>query len=151
MSVPRRAILGISAFLLMLPAVAAAQSSNGAITGVVRDSSRAVVPDTALTLRNVLTDQTVAAAVSGPDGEYAFRNLVPGRYELTALKPGFQQVVRPDIDVTLSSVQRVEIELQVGAQDQRVEVIGGSSMLSVTGTQEHGISPETLNQLPLLM
>ena len=24
-------------------------------------------------------------------------------------------------------------------------------MLSVTGTQEHGISPETLNQLPLLM
>ena len=59
--------------------------------------------------------------------------------------------MRPDIDVTLSSVQRVEIELQVGAQDQRVEVVGGSSMLSVTGTQEHGISPETLNQLPLLM
>ena len=65
--------------------------------------------------------------------------------------PGFQQVVRPNIDVTLSSVQRVEIELQVGAQDQRVEVVGGSSILSVTGTQEHGISPETLNQLPLLM
>jgi hypothetical protein len=150
-SVRRRAILGISAFILFLPLLAVAQSTNGAITGVVRDSSRAVVPDTALTLRNVLTNQTVATAVSGPDGEYAFRNLVPGRYELTALKPGFQQVVRPDIDVTLSSVQRVEIELQVGAQDQRVEVVGGSSMLSVTGTQEHGISPETLNQLPLLM
>ena len=30
-------------------------------------------------------------------------------------------------------------------------MVGGSSVLSVTGTQEHGISPETLNQLPLLM
>jgi hypothetical protein len=84
-SVRRRAILGISAFILFLPLLAVAQSTNGAITGVVRDSSRAVVPDTALTLRNVLTNQTVATAVSGPDGEYAFRNLVPGRYELTAL------------------------------------------------------------------
>ena len=89
--------------------------------------------------------------VTGPEGEYAIRNLAPARYELTVVIPGFQQVVRPNIDVTLSSVQRVEIELQVGAQDQRVEVVGGSSILSVTGTQEHGISPETLNQLPLLM
>ena len=32
-----------------------------------------------------------------------------------------------------------------------MEVVGGSSVLSVTGTQEHGIAPETLNQLPLLM
>ena len=56
-----------------------------------------------------------------------------------------------DIDVTLSSVQRVEITLPIGTQETRVDVVGGSSMLSVTGTQEHGISPETLNQLPLLM
>jgi hypothetical protein len=136
---------------LLLPALAAAQTVTGAITGIVRDSSRAVVPDTALTLRNVSTDQIVATAMSGSDGEYAFRNLAPGKYEVTAVKAGFQQIVLPDIDVTLSTVVRVEIELQVGAQDQRVEVVGGSSMLAATGTQAHGISPETLNQLPLLM
>ncbi|MGH9372856.1 MAG: carboxypeptidase regulatory-like domain-containing protein [Vicinamibacterales bacterium] len=154
MSAPRPIPCGTSALLLMLmslPALVATQGFNGAITGVVRDSSGAVVPDAALTLRNMSTDQNVATAVSGPDGEYAFRNLAPARYEVTAMKPGFQQVLLPDIDVTLSSVQRVEIELQVGAQDQRVEVVGGSSVLSVTGTQAHGISPETLTQLPLLM
>jgi hypothetical protein len=32
---------------------------------------------------------------------------------------------------------------------EKIEVLGGSSVLSVTATQEHGISPETLNQLPL--
>jgi hypothetical protein len=74
----------VSGILLFLPAVSSAQSFNGAITGVVRDSSHAVVPDAALTLRNVATDQTVATAVSGPDGEYAFRIVAPARYEVTA-------------------------------------------------------------------
>ena len=40
--------------------------------------------------------------------------------------------------------------LPVGTQEQRVEVVGGSSVLGTTGTQEHGISPETLQQLPLM-
>ena len=51
--------------------------------------------------------------------------------------------------MTLGSTQRVEVTLPVGAQEQRIEVIGGSSMLGTTPTQEHGISPETLQQLPL--
>jgi hypothetical protein len=59
--------------------------------------------------------------------------------------------VHPDIEVTLGSVQRVEITLPIGAQVQRIEVLGGSSILGTTETQAHGISPETLRQLPLLM
>jgi hypothetical protein len=137
--------------VLLIPAAASSQSINGAITGVVKDSTGGVVADVALTLRNIATDQTIASTVSGAGGEYAFRNLPPAKYAVEAIKTGFQQVTRPDIDVTLSSVQRVDIMLPIGAQETRIEVVGGSSVLSVTGTQEHGISPETLNQLPLLM
>jgi len=127
------------------------QSFNGAITGVVLDETGGVVPDVALTLRNVATDQTVGTTVSDADGEYAFRNLAPGRYELEAVKPGFQHVTLPAVDVTLSSLQRVEVVLPVGAQEQRVEVTAGTSILTYnSGTQEHGITPETLQQLPLL-
>src|SRR4029453_9164416 len=132
MPAPQRCGRLLFASLLFLPALSHAQSFNGAITGVVRDSSHAVIPNAALTLRHVATDQMVATAVSGPDGEYAFRNLAPGRYDVTATKTGFQQIVRLNIDVTLSSVQRVEIELPIGAQDTRVEVVGGS-VLSTTG------------------
>ena len=137
--------------LLLLPAATSGQTVNGAITGVIKDSTGGVVADVAVTLRNVATDQTIATTVTNASGEYAFRNLPPGKYAVEAIKSGFQQVTHPDIDVTLSSVQRVEITLPIGQQDSRVEVVGGSSMLSVTGTQEHGIAPETLNQLPLLM
>ncbi|MEP6592678.1 MAG: carboxypeptidase regulatory-like domain-containing protein, partial [Acidobacteriota bacterium] len=127
------------------------QTVNGAITGVVRDSSGAVVKDVALTLRNVATDQLVGTTISGPEGEYAFRNLAPAKYAVEAVKEGFQQVTHADIEVTLSSVQRVEITLPIGTQEQKIEVIGGASILAQTATQEHGISPETLQQLPLLM
>jgi outer membrane receptor protein involved in Fe transport len=137
--------------LLLLPAAASGQTVNGAITGVIKDATGGVVADVAVTLRNVATDQTIATTVTNASGEYAFRNLSPGKYAVEAIKSGFQQVTHPDIDVTLSSVQRVEITLPIGQQDSRVEVVGGSSVLSVTGTQEHGIAPETLNQLPLLM
>ena len=141
-------VLGI---LLAFATAAGAQTVNGAITGIVKDASGAVVKDVALTLRNVATDQLVGTTMSGDQGEYAFRNLAPAKYALEAVKEGFQQVTHPDIEVTLSSVQRVEITLPIGTQEQKIEVIGGSSMLSVTATQEHGISPETLQQLPLLM
>jgi hypothetical protein len=141
----------VLAILLVFSATASAQTVNGAITGVVKDASGAVVKDVALTLRNMVTDQVVGTTMSGQSGEYAFRNLAPAKYAVDALKDGFQQVSHPDIEVTLSSVQRVEITLPIGTQTQRVEVVGGSSVLSVTGTQEHGISPETLQQLPLLM
>jgi hypothetical protein len=151
MTVRGRLATSLLAFLLLFPTAASSQSVNGAITGVIKDPSGGVVADVALTLRNVATNQTIATAVSGSGGEYAFRNLPPAKYAVEAIKTGFQQVTRPDIDVTLSSVQRVDITLPIGTQETHVEVIGGSSVLSVTETQEHGISPETLNQLPLLM
>ena len=147
----RRSLVSAVLTLLLLPAAASGQTVNGAITGVIKDATGGVVADVAVTLRNVATDQTIATTVTSASGEYAFRNLPPGKYAVEAIKSGFQQVTHPDIDVTLSSVQRVEITLPIGQQDSRVEVVGGSSILSVTGTQEHGIAPETLNQLPLLM
>jgi hypothetical protein len=146
----RRCQLGfVLGVLLALSGTAWGQTVNGAITGVVKDSSGGVVPDVALTLRNIATDQIVGTTVSGPEGEYAFRNLAPSKYEVQATKQGFQQVSMPDIEVTLGSTQRVEVTLPVGAQEQRIEVVGGSSVLGTTATQEHGISPETLQQLPL--
>ena len=129
----------------------AAQSFNGAITGVVRDSTGGVVAETALTLRNIATDQTVATTVSGAEGEYTFRNLAPGKYEVTAIKDGFQQVSMNDIVVPLSTQVRVDVTLPVGGLQDRVEVTSGTSVLNTTATQEHGITPETLQQLPLLM
>ncbi|MEO5741179.1 MAG: hypothetical protein ABIS29_11340, partial [Vicinamibacterales bacterium] len=47
------------ALLLLTPAMTSGQGVNGAITGVIKDSSGGVVADVALTLRNIATDQTI--------------------------------------------------------------------------------------------
>ncbi len=107
------------------------------------------MPETALTLRNIATDQTVATTISGPEGEYAFRNLAPAKYEVTATKTGFQLIVLPDVVVPLGTQVRLDIDLPVGGLEDRVEVSSASSVLNTTATQEHGITPETLQQLPL--
>ena len=145
-------ILAVTALavVLLAPSPIVAQSFNGAITGVVKDSSGAVVPGATLTLRNVATDTVVGTAVSGADGEYAIRNLAPARYQLVTTMDGFQTVVLSDLVITLSSQSRADVVLPVGTLEQRVEVVGGSSVLSTTGTQQHGISPETLQKLPLM-
>ena len=79
MTVQGRLATSLLALLLLFPAAASSQSVNGAITGVIKDPSGGVVADVALTLRNVATNQTIATAVSGSGGEYAFRNLPPGQ------------------------------------------------------------------------
>ena len=135
--------------LLLLPHPAASQTVNGAIVGVVEDSSGAVVADVALTLRNIARDEIAGTTISGPDGSFSFRNLAPAKYEVQATKDGFNPVSLPDVEVTLGSQVRVAVTLAAGAVSERVEVFGGTSVLGTTATQEHGISPETLNQLPL--
>ena len=137
------------ALLLLSPVAATAQTVNGAIVGVVEDASGAVVPDVALTLRNIARDEIVATTISGPEGSFAFRNLSPAKYEVQATKDGFNPVSLPDVEVTLGSQVRVLVAITAGGVSERVEVLGGSSVLGTTPTQEHGISPETLNQLPL--
>ncbi len=69
---------------------------------------------------------------------------------MQATKDGFNPISLPDVEVTLGSqVRVVVVTIAAGAVSERVEVFGGTSVLGTTATQEHGISPETLNQLPL--
>ena len=123
-------VLGI---LLAMPGISWAQGFNGAITGVVKDSSGGVVPDAALTLRNVKTDQTVATTVSGPEGEFAFRNLAPGHVRGGSpqgrLPAGHAPRHRGHAQLAPSASRS---RCPSGRPGTEVEVIGGSSVLSVT-------------------
>src|SRR5688572_8022590 len=65
-----------------------AQSPDGRVAGVVRDSSGAAVPGANITVTN---DQTGAShpAVSGPDGSFSVTGLAPGDYTLEVQLRGF--------------------------------------------------------------
>jgi len=140
--------LAILLCLLVAPSAARAQSFNGSIAGKVMDTTGAVVANAELVLKNVATGVEVRRH-STDTGEYAFRNLVPGTYELRASSPGFKPHAQK-VQVNVNSDVRVDVSLGVGAQTEQVEVVAETSTLAYdSGAHEEGIAPETLAQLPI--
>src|SRR5918995_6889511 len=90
---------GVSAFLwlLLLPAIAAAQAS---ITGVVTDSSGAVLPGVTVEAASPALLEKVRVATTDGNGQYRITELRPGPYTVTFTLPGFSIVKREGITLT---------------------------------------------------
>jgi hypothetical protein len=56
-------------------------------------------------------------------GNYAFKNIDVGRYELTIAAPGFQTASLPEILLTAREARRMDATLSLGAETQTVIVI----------------------------
>src|ERR1700744_2364612 len=68
---------------LFFPFALCAQLDTGSITGVVRDSTGAVIPGAKIMLTNTATGVPVATASTAP-GDYTFSDLTPGAYRIEA-------------------------------------------------------------------
>ena len=136
---------------VMLSVTGFAQSSNATLNGTVTDPSGAVVPNAELVLTNTAT-KTEAKFTSNERGEFTFRNLTPGTYELQASKDGFQAYLRKGIILTINQIAQANVSLQVGGQQQTVTVIGDASAINFeNATIQGGVAPETLNNLPIVV
>src|ERR1700760_2807063 len=97
------------------------QDVNASLAGSVTDTSGAVIPGAKLTLTNESSGaqqnyQTDAG------GEYNFRNLPPGIYDLSVTATAFQSFVRKSIELAVNQAARVDVKLTVGTADQTVTV-----------------------------
>ncbi len=138
----------LAAALLLLPVASHPQSFNGSVSGTVADPSGSPVPGADLVLKNTATGVELQR-ISEADGGYAFRNLLPGSYELRASLAGFQ-TYQTAVEVRVNSDVRVDVKLTLGAMTEQVEVVGAASDFSYSGQREDGIAPDTLAQLPLM-
>ena len=81
----------VAAILLVIPdRPASAQVLYGSIVGNVSDAQGGIAPGVTLTATNTGTGLKVET-VTDADGAYAFRNLLPGTYDLTATLSGFRE------------------------------------------------------------
>ena len=135
--------------LALVPAALHAQSFNGSISGTVADPSGSPVANADMVLKNSATGVELKRA-SGADGTYAFRNLLPGTYEVTAAFAGFQPYTRKGIAVAPNGDVRLDVGLAISGQTEQVEVVGASALKYDSGSHEDGINPETLQDLPLV-
>src|SRR5579863_3000098 len=125
-----------------------AQQILGAITGTVKDSSGAAVPDAAVSAVNTATNLEVSGRTQG-NGSYLIPNLPAGTYKLTVTKQGFQTETHPEVLVNGDRTTTVDAGLQVGQVSTTVEVNSVPLMNQVDTTNGYVVDQLTIEQTPL--
>src|SRR5688572_27120942 len=108
---------------------AAAQSTYGAVVGVVTDSTKAITPGATVTLREVQTN-VVRTGTSGADGNYEFLNLTQGRYQVTVEMSGFSRITTEPFPVGARQTVRIDMELKTAALQEEVTVSGAAPLIN---------------------
>jgi len=120
--------LGIVLALVLTTSAVFAQSIiSGEITGVVTDSTGAVVPNATVTLnsKEIGTTQTLTTNAAG---DFRFPLLRPGVYTVLVKATGFS-VAAEGVTVGVGQVTTASMQLRVGAPSETIEVTGAAPLL----------------------
>ena len=133
-----RYLIGLFACLsLVVPGIVTGQTvgaTTGTINGKVVDQSDAVLPGVTVTITapQMQGEQT---AVTNAEGNYRFPGIPPGTYRVTYELPGFAQVAREGIRVTLGFTATLNVTMQVSSLQETVTVSGASPVVDVSSTK----------------
>ncbi|MFN7939072.1 MAG: carboxypeptidase regulatory-like domain-containing protein [Bryobacteraceae bacterium] len=116
-------------FFCLLTNSAFGQDPRGTVLGRVADSSAAVVPDAEVKILNEKTGVVIAAKANAA-GNFVIPYLIAGTYTLTCEMTGFKKWTRPGIQVRIQDSVEVNIDLQIGATSEVVEVNATTPLLS---------------------
>src|SRR5262245_52603229 len=98
----------LGAIVLLLAAAAFAQSPRGALTGMVKGSSGAVVPGVQVTVTNAATG-SVLTVESQANGAYFAPGLLAGDYQVSISRDGFKRVALGPLKVDVSTTATQDI------------------------------------------
>ena len=87
--------------------------TGGQITGEVRDPSGAAIPNAAVTVTNTATNVT-RSTTTNTSGLYSFPDLTPGLYQVKVNSPGFDVMLKTNVELQVQQTARVDFDLAVG-------------------------------------
>ena len=108
-------VISLSHGLLM------AQVTAGSISGHVFDPAGRVIPDAQVKLTNK-PDNSVRKVPTDATGRYSFIGLAPSDYIISISAPGFTQVTRSGLSLTVDTDLKLDFSLVVGGPRTRIEV-----------------------------
>ena len=123
-TVIRHLAAGASA-VIIFPALCFAQF--GAIAGVVKDDTGAVLPGVTVEAASPALIEKTRTAVSDSAGQYSVQQLRPGVYTVTFTLTGFSAVRREGIEISAGFTAPVNASLKVGAVSRNGHRVGTSA------------------------
>ena len=144
-----RSLSVVLLLLLALPLPGAAQVANGSITGILTDSTGAIVPNAHVTLTKTDTGLTVQAQTNDA-GIYNFSSLQTGPYKIQVAQPGFKKA-ETTIQLAVGQTTQIDLTLQVGSSDETVNIeASGLADLEVNdATISYTVGTRQVSDLPL--
>lgn len=135
--------------LVNLPKTVSAQAVNSTITGVVRDTSGAVLPGVTVEAASPALIEKVRSAVTDGEGLYRIVDLRPGEYTVTFTLTGFKTFKRDGFALPANFTATVNGEMSLGSLEETITVTGEAPLVDVQSTrQQTQIQRETLEALP---
>lgn len=127
-----------------------AQTSRGAVSGLVADSTGAVIPNATVTLTNQLTGVSRTATSNG-EGLYRFDAVDLGVYTVKLTATGFAPLSKNNVTVSANQTAQVDAQLTPGATEVSVDVTSEAGALLQTEAPVRGgnIDQRRIVELPV--
>ena len=136
-------------FVLSVGQVFAQSTVTGGINGTVTDPQGGAVPNAAITVTNLGTNNAVTTNAD-ENGAYRVTNLQPGIYKVEATVSGFAPAIADNITVQVGSSTPVDIPLTIGTATAIVNVTAEAPVVNNTdNTNAANFDQTQINELPI--
>jgi hypothetical protein len=136
-------------FLFFFESAGFCQLTTADIVGTVTDASGAVVPNAAVVLTNLGTNEKRTGQSNG-SGDYSFTLLPVGHYSISVKAGGFQASITKDLSVEAGDRARADVRLQTGSESVVIEVTASTPLLQAdNATVSSTVTAKAVQDLPL--
>jgi hypothetical protein len=140
----------MSAFALFSLPMYGQTANTGAIAGSVSDPSGALVATAALVVKSQAT-QEERDLTTDAEGNFSVPFLTPGNYDLAVRAPGFEPLILKSVQVQITEVSRLKIQLTISGAKEQITVSAKSPLLQTeNATLGRVIDRNTVEELPLV-
>src|SRR5262245_52548310 len=142
--------------LVLIPYVLISTASNtlgqttpATLSGVIRDTSGAVIPGAKISVRNISTG-AMRETNTDEEGRYNLTSLGPGQYEVRAERVGFR-TAQSNVTLTIGGASNLDLTVQVGNVSEVVEVTAEEPLIeSSKAGMSRVVTQQSIESLPII-
>lgn len=142
------AFIFIFAFICSSAVPVASQTFRGTILGTVTDPNGAVIPEAAVTAKNIATG-IERSTTTDSAGNYTISELPIGTYDVSVQKSGFQVAGVTGVTVEVAGERRVDVAMVVAGADTTVIVAPATQIETTNDTLGGTIQAKQIAELPI--
>src|SRR6187399_906954 len=145
----KRVLIRGAAALLLLAVLPVAAFAQATISGIVKDTSGAVLPGVTVEAASPVLIEKTRSTVTDGSGAYQIINLLPGTYTVTFTLSGFNVFKREGIELSGSFVATLNADMKVGALAETITVTGQTPLVDVrSAAVQKVVTKEIVDAVP---